>query len=178
MIPSDQNLYAEYVITADTFLQTWSTYELGSEALFKKCHLLPQEFKDKWNSYYYHRLAKFSWKIDQMEAWVYIERTRGNEPNKQYFVQDYKLYVIPVIFLRDKVGGAFDAGQDPKEDNPYNASRCITNCHQKFWGSVKFRGKGKLKYSSGHLESWKTTSIFNHQKNNITANMDDNIGLN
>ena len=79
-----------------------------------------------------------------MEAWAYIERERGSEQNKRYFVEHYKLQEIPVIFIRDKVG-AEGIGQNPKEDNPYNASRCITNSHQKFWGCVKFKGTGKLK---------------------------------
>ena len=50
-----------------------------------------------------------------MEAWAYIERERGSEPNKQYFVEHYKLQEIPVIFIRDKVG-AEGIGQNPKED--------------------------------------------------------------
>ena len=104
-----------------------------------------------------------------MEAWAYIERERGSEPNKQYFVEHYKLQEIPVIFIRDKVG-AEGIGQNPKEDNPYNASRCITNCHQKFWGCVKFKGTGKLKYSTGDIYAWRTTSIFNRQENSNIYN--------
>ena len=101
-----------------------------------------------------------------MQAWIYIERERGQGNDKQYFVEHYKLHEVPIIFYRDKVEGASGAGQTPNPESQYHKARCFTNCYQKYWGSVTWNKKSQLKWNTGDFDSWKTTSIFNHQKDN------------
>ena len=60
-----------------TIFPVFKKYETGAKELFSECTNLPEEFKDKWNSYFYHRLYRLSWKIDQIQGWIYIERERG-----------------------------------------------------------------------------------------------------
>ena len=55
-------------------------------------------------------------------------------------------------------------------------TRCITNCHQKYWGSVTWKRKSQLKWNTGDFYSWKDTSIFNYQKDNNLYNSE--YGLN
>ena len=155
-----------YTIANDGDVTTFKKYELGAKELFSECRNLPKEFKDKWNSYFYHRLYKFSWKIDHIQAWVYIERTRGQGTDKQYFVEHYKLNEVPMIFYRDKVGGATGSAQTPNPESQYMKTRCFTNCHQKYWGSVKWKGRSALKWDTGDFSAWNQNSIFNHQKDN------------
>ena len=42
---------------------------------------------------------------------MYIERERGRDPKKQHFVEHYKLHEVPIIFVRDKIGGATGLGR-------------------------------------------------------------------
>ena len=124
----------EYVVTGDNYfiVPTFNKYEIGAKEISSDCGNLPTEFIEKWDSYFYHRLYRLSWKIDQIQGWIYKERTRGTDPNEQHFVEHYKLHEVPIIFVRDKIGGATGLGQQPNVQSQYRKTRCITNCHQKY----------------------------------------------
>ena len=67
-LPTQKILNITYDVDNDEYTPQFTKYELGSANMFSNCALLPYEFKTKLDSYFYHRLYKFSWKIDQMEA--------------------------------------------------------------------------------------------------------------
>ena len=69
-----------------------------------------------------------------------------------------------------KLGGASGAGQTPNPESQYHKARYFTNCYKKYWGSVTWNKKSQLKRNTGDFDSWKTTSIFNHQKDNNLYN--------
>ena len=140
-----------YVIQNNETVPTFKKYEIGAKEIFAECSKLPEEFKNKWNSYFYHRLHKLTWKLDKFQGWIYMERTRGTGNDKQYFVEHYKLHEVPIIFHRDKIGGPTGLEQDWKR-------------------------KSQLKWNTGGFDSWKNVSIFNHQKDNNLYNSE--YGLN
>ena len=176
VLPSKFEGELNYVIANNDTLPTFKKYEIGAKEIFSECSKLPEEFKNKWNSYFYHRLHKLTWKIDKIQGWIYIERERGQGNDKQYFVEHYKLHEVPIIFHRDKIGGPTGLGQTPNPESHYMKTRCFTNCHQKYWGSVTWRKKSQLKWNTGDFDTWKNTSIFNHQKDNNLYNSE--YGLN
>ena len=70
--------------------------------------------------------------MDAIEAWLYIERSRGKGENRQYFIEHYKLPDLIVQFVRDRMGGEAGKKQLVNKSSQFIFHRCITNCYQKF----------------------------------------------
>ena len=45
---------------------------------------------------------------------------------------------IPVIFIRDRMGGESGGAQNPNKASQFHPTRCISNCYQKYCGAVKW----------------------------------------